>query len=86
MVGISSLFFFILSPSDDLSFNISADKVSLYLESLAEACDCPSHSLEKRTNAHIRIFDKTSPDKKREGAFVSFIKSSSHSPRLRNIL
>jgi len=72
--------------NDDLSFNISADKVSLYLESLAEACNCPSHSLEKRTYAHIRIFDKASPDKKKEGAFVSFIKSSSHSPRLRNIL
>ena len=72
------------------SLQICSTKVSLLLESIADTCDCPTHTwnkLEEKTVADTIRLEKTeTPKKKAGGAFVTFIKSSSLSPRLRNIL
>jgi len=71
------------------SLQICSTKVSLLLESIADTCDCPTHTcnkLKEKTLADTIKLEKTETPKKKEGAFVTFIKSSSLSPRLRNIL
>ena len=74
------------NSKDANSLDIAPAKVSLFLESMAESCQCPNHLYKDKKTTARNTFDTSFNQKKVDGAFVSFIKSSSLSPRLRNLL
>ena len=76
-------------PPDAGNLYISPTKVDLFLQHVEDTCHCPTHSEKTQTERKVseyKSLEKTGKVKKFEGAFVSFIKSASLSPRLRNIL
>ena len=79
----------LLFPPDASTLYISPSKAALFLQHIEDTCHCPTHSEKTGGEGNFseyKSFEKTGKTKKCEGAFVSFIKSASLSPRLRNIL